>query len=101
MTNPPLPENQVIEFQDLNDLHEQLLKREIIHVLIEPGPRLSQFFLEHSLIDELSLFINPSIIGSGQKAFGQFAITNLNTRSKFKINEFNTQGDDLYLSLSP
>jgi len=60
---------------DLHDLLFQLGKREIISVLVEGGMRVLESFFQENLVNQISVFLAPVIIGSLEK---KKFLTNIN-----------------------
>jgi riboflavin biosynthesis pyrimidine reductase len=89
-----LPENvEIIETNikegecDLLQLNEILLKKNICEVLVEAGGKLNASLLKGKLVDELVIFVGPSLL-----------IDN-NALNLFNTNELQTIEDSVKLSL--
>ena len=61
-------ESLVIRSRDLADVIDALTEREVQHVILEGGPRLMAAFLEQGLVDEITWFVAPTLIGDGPVA---------------------------------
>ena len=48
---------------ELEEVLEALVRREVLSVLVEGGPRLHTAFLEAGLVNEVMIFISPVLIG--------------------------------------
>jgi diaminohydroxyphosphoribosylaminopyrimidine deaminase/5-amino-6-(5-phosphoribosylamino)uracil reductase len=52
------------------DLMAELYRREIGSILVEGGSMVFREFLEAGIVDELSIFVAPKVLGAGIPAFG-------------------------------
>ncbi|MBA4853076.1 dihydrofolate reductase family protein [Emticicia sp. BO119] len=62
--------NAIIESGDLIDTITTLKNREGGDIMLYGGVSLVSSFIEHNLIDEYHLFVNPNAIGKGRSIFG-------------------------------
>ena len=82
---------------DLNQLMEELGKRNLQSVLVEGGATLNESLLLEGLIDRVAVFIAPKLIG-GNQGKGMFAGTGISRLSDaFRLTDVRWQafGDDL------
>ena len=81
--NVPLTEG-VINFTELNEI---LLKKNICEVLIEAGGKLNASMMKEKLVDEMNIFICPSIIidDNGINVFDSFALEEIENSMQFKL----------------
>ncbi len=80
---------------DLELLMQELGRREINEVHVEAGTKLNGALLQANLIDELVLYVAPSLFGSAAR--GMFDIpelTALKDRRELKINDVRAVGKD-------
>lgn len=82
---------------DLNSLHKELLDRGATRVLVESGHELGSAMARAGVIDELALFIAPSLLGAGQTFFTDPAIASLSQRRALTLISSEKCGDDIYL----
>lgn len=61
--------------RDLTTLLDDLLARDVQHVLVEGGPTLAAAFLDEDLVDEVLWFIAPMLLGDGPIALPPGAST--------------------------
>jgi diaminohydroxyphosphoribosylaminopyrimidine deaminase / 5-amino-6-(5-phosphoribosylamino)uracil reductase len=83
-----------------NDLHavlENLAERGIISVLVEGGAEVAGSFFDKGLIDKVSFFIAPKIIGGREalSAVGGTGIEKLSDARRLEKSEVFRHGDDL------
>ncbi len=94
----PTPSEKI----DLDQMMRDLAEREINEIHTECGQSLAGSLLRQGLIDEVVIFMAPTILGN--QARGLFEIgelTDMNSRLRCKINEIRNIGDDLRITLVP
>lgn len=94
----PIHHENVMIINSLEEAMEDLFNRKIISVFLEGGATLASEFLKAGLINRVSLFMNPSLIGLGKNALGDFGLTSLNERPKLTDIQSKWIGEDLYLT---
>ena len=81
---------------DLPKMLETLAQRGINELHVEGGFRLNGSLLAEGCVDELLLYVNPSVLGdSAQGIFNLNEMHSLEGRVKFKIQSVDLLGDDL------
>ena len=81
---------------DLIKLMEELARREINEVHVETGTKLNGALLETGLIDEIVLYLAPSILGTDARGmFDLPALIDLKNKRELKIHDVRTVGKDL------
>ena len=81
---------------ELFGLMEELGRRELNEVHVEAGTKLNGSLLEAGVVDELLVYLAPSVIGdSGRGMFQLPEITELSQASALKIREVERVGADL------
>jgi len=81
---------------ELFGLMEELGRRELNEVHVEAGTKLNGSLLEAGVVDELLVYLAPSVIGdSGRGMFHLPEITELSQASALKIREVESVGADL------
>ena len=81
---------------DLTQLMRELARREINEVHVEAGYKLNGSLLGEGLVDELLLYLAPSILGNGAR--GMFSLPELTDLAHKRLVQFagvQTIGDDL------
>lgn len=80
----------------------ELAARGVDEVHVEAGPRLAGAFVAAGLVDELLLYVNPSLIGdTGRPLVELPPLSSLAERARFRLLETQTIGEDLRLCLRP
>jgi diaminohydroxyphosphoribosylaminopyrimidine deaminase / 5-amino-6-(5-phosphoribosylamino)uracil reductase len=93
-----LPPSQVIEVNNLEEALADLFSRKIISVFLEGGSHLASEFFKANLVDRVSLFLNPSFLGSGIPSLQDLGIKNLQTRPRLSQTTSQWIADDLLIS---
>jgi diaminohydroxyphosphoribosylaminopyrimidine deaminase/5-amino-6-(5-phosphoribosylamino)uracil reductase len=87
---------------DLKALLEFLAQRGVNEVHVEAGPRLSGVFLKAGLVDELVVYMAPSILGSDARGwFDDLALNTLGQRIKLVFKDVRMIGADLRIVAMP
>ena len=80
----------------------ELAQRGVNEVHVEAGPTLSGALLHAGLVDELLLYVNPSIIGDTGCALVQLPpLEALADRARFRVVDQRMVGSDIRLRLAP
>lgn len=89
-------------YPELAALLAYLRQREVVGLLVEGGPQTAASFLDAGLVDRLSLFIAPKLLGpNGLSAFRQADVTNLQDAPALHEMQYRQVGDDLYVTGKP
>ncbi|MES2684328.1 MAG: bifunctional diaminohydroxyphosphoribosylaminopyrimidine deaminase/5-amino-6-(5-phosphoribosylamino)uracil reductase RibD [Pseudomonadota bacterium] len=73
-----------------------LAQQQVNHLLVECGPRLAGGFLKAGLVDELVLYIAPSLLGHEARALALLpGLEHLNQRIQLQYTDIQILGDDL------
>ncbi len=99
-----IPQNSKKSGLDLKVLLEDLYKNHACpYVLCEGGPTLGLNLLQEGLVDELILFMAPTVMGNDkmQSVFSGSNITAVSEALNFQIQEVKTVGEDLHIHLKP
>ena len=80
---------------DLDEVMRELGKRQINEVLVEAGSILNGALLQAGLVDELLIYLAPSIIGSGLPMFALPELASLNERRLLEFTDVSRVGKDL------
>lgn len=76
------PENQVKYIKTIQEGLEDLNQKKIINLMMESGASLASEFVKLGFIDKITLFQNPSFIGSGRSLFEELKIDKLENRPR-------------------
>jgi diaminohydroxyphosphoribosylaminopyrimidine deaminase/5-amino-6-(5-phosphoribosylamino)uracil reductase len=80
----------------------ELVERKINEVQVEAGARLAGALLNAELVDELLIYLNPSILGDSGRALAELPpLAELSERLRFALVEQRMVGTDLRLLLRP
>ena len=75
---------------------------EVNEVLVESGPRLAGALLQAQLVDELVLYVAPSLLGSDARALAQLpGLDRLDQRLRMRFTDAQPVGDDLRITAVP
>ena len=81
---------------ELFELMEELARRELNEIHVEGGTKLNGSLLQAGVVDELLVYLAPSVIGdSGRGMFHLPEPTELSRSTALKIREVERVGDDL------
>lgn len=86
---------------DLARLLTALAARGVNELHVEAGPKLNAGLLAAGLVDELLLYVAPSVIGPGQGIVAWPALHTLGNRLHWSFKSVAQIGDDLRLVLEP
>jgi diaminohydroxyphosphoribosylaminopyrimidine deaminase / 5-amino-6-(5-phosphoribosylamino)uracil reductase len=79
----------------------ELGRREVNEVLVECGPKLAGVLIQQQLVDELVLYLAPSLLGHRGQPLAQLpGLRKLDQRVQLKINDISPVGNDLRLTAS-
>jgi len=81
---------------ELFKLMEELARRELNEIHVEAGAKLNGSLLQAGVVDELLVYLAPSVIGdSGRGMFSLSELTDLSQTTALKIREVERIGEDL------
>jgi diaminohydroxyphosphoribosylaminopyrimidine deaminase / 5-amino-6-(5-phosphoribosylamino)uracil reductase len=85
---------------DLHAVLDMLARRQVNELQIEAGPRLSGAFVEAGLVDEILIYVNPSLLGDTSLPMLRLpAPADLDARSRWRFHDVQPVGEDLRLLL--
>jgi diaminohydroxyphosphoribosylaminopyrimidine deaminase / 5-amino-6-(5-phosphoribosylamino)uracil reductase len=96
--NFKFPETQFLKIKNISEAMSDLYSRKLIHLMLEGGAGLATEFFKAQLIDRVSLYQNPSFIGSGNGILGDLNLTSLNHRPRLQNIESCWLGDDHFMT---
>jgi len=88
-----------LKSNDISELITYLNKLEVNQVLVEAGANLGTALLKHGVIDEVQIYMAPSILGSGQSFVENLQINSLSERINYKIINTKMIDNDLKITL--
>jgi diaminohydroxyphosphoribosylaminopyrimidine deaminase/5-amino-6-(5-phosphoribosylamino)uracil reductase len=80
---------------DLAALMRELGRREINEVHVEAGSKLNGSLIREACVDELLVYLAPSLIGEAQAMFALGPLTSLEGRQRLKFHSVKQVGEDL------
>ncbi len=80
---------------DLPALMLELGRREINELHVEAGSKLNGSLIREGCVDELLVYLAPSLVGDAQGMFSLGPFESLEQRQKLKFHEFKQVGEDL------
>lgn len=92
------PSSQVVRINSLSEAMNDLLERKLIYLMLEGGATLATSFLKESLIQRVSLYLNPSFLGAGASTLGDLGVEKLNLRPRLMNPETQWLGEDLLVT---
>lgn len=88
-----------LKTHDLDTLLDFLAKLEVNQVLVEAGPTLGTFLMKSGVIDEMHIYLSPSLLGSGQSFINDLGINSLENRVMYKVQSAEIVDTDLKIIL--
>jgi len=95
---------EILAFDDnqgiINGLLSKLHQRQVTNLLVEGGSQLLGSLFDRQLIDEVHVFIAPSLVGgtSAPAPLGGSGIEQMTNALKLTNPQFKTLGDNIYIS---
>lgn len=87
---------------DLEALLRHLAQRGVNEVHLEAGSRLSGVFLKAGLVDELLLYMAPTLLGSDARGwFDDLGLTSLKEKVALQVHDLRMIGPDLRIMAKP
>ena len=80
---------------DLAELMRELGRRQINELHVEAGAKLNGSLIREGCVDELLLYVAPTLLGEAQGMFALPALTSLAQQRRLKFHEVRQIGDDL------
>lgn len=93
-----LPGNSGI---DLHALLKELAERHCNEVLVEAGPSLAGAFIQSGLVDEMVIYMAPTLMGSEARPLFMLPLDAMNQQKRLKLVDYRLVGDDLRLTFIP
>jgi len=85
----------------LSGVLEALAGRGVVSVLLEGGPRLAGGFLATGLVDRVTTYLAPALLGAGAPALDRPAVTSIGDTLRLDIDETRMIGPDIKVSGRP
>ena len=96
----PVPESK--EGLDLGIVLEELARRDVSGVLVEGGGETARRFVGRGLVDKMTLFYAPKVLGSdGVPMIGALGVSSVAEAPGFSVESVEMLGDDVAVTLYP
>ena len=89
------------EGDDLPDLLERLRELGAQRVFVEGGPTLASTFLREGLVDEILVYLAPTLIGGGRLAVGDIGVDTIDAQHRLDVASVEHLGRDLLVIAHP
>lgn len=93
----PGPHNWV----DLPGLLTELAARQVNDILVECGPRLAGAFVKQGLVDELVVYMAPTLLGSKARPLLELDLDTMREQYRLEVADMRRVGDDVRWTLLP
>jgi diaminohydroxyphosphoribosylaminopyrimidine deaminase/5-amino-6-(5-phosphoribosylamino)uracil reductase len=80
---------------------EALARRGVVAVLLEGGPRLAGSFLAAGLVDRVTTYLAPALLGAGAPALDRPGVTSIGDTLRLDVDETRMIGPDVKVSGRP
>ncbi len=84
-----------VKSKNLSQLIAELNQRDINQVLVEAGPTLGSAMLLAGLIDEIVIYLAPSLLGTGKNFIAGLGISGIEDAAKLELVDVERVGDDI------
>jgi diaminohydroxyphosphoribosylaminopyrimidine deaminase/5-amino-6-(5-phosphoribosylamino)uracil reductase len=84
--------------KNLNEALDDLFQKKIINLFLESGAGLATEFFKQRLVDRVSIYQNPSFLGSGKSILQNLELTSLNKRPRLQDLESKWIGEDHFMT---
>jgi diaminohydroxyphosphoribosylaminopyrimidine deaminase/5-amino-6-(5-phosphoribosylamino)uracil reductase len=85
---------------DLQKLLVELGRRQCNEVMLESGAKLLGAFLQAQLVDELYLYMAPTLLGSSARPLAALPLENMSQQLRFDVKDMRNVGDDIRWQLA-
>ncbi|WP_394289454.1 bifunctional diaminohydroxyphosphoribosylaminopyrimidine deaminase/5-amino-6-(5-phosphoribosylamino)uracil reductase RibD [Microbacterium sp.] len=89
------------EGEDLPDLLDRLRLLGAHRVFLEGGPTLAGAFLRAGLVDDVLVYIAPTLLGGDRLAVGDLGIPTITAQRRLTVRAIERLGDDLLVIATP
>lgn len=86
---------------NIADLMTELAKRQCNEILIESGPRVAGSFLRAGLLDELIVYVAPTLMGSDARPLLQLPLQQMAEKIPLRMEDVRKVGDDWRFTVKP
>jgi diaminohydroxyphosphoribosylaminopyrimidine deaminase/5-amino-6-(5-phosphoribosylamino)uracil reductase len=89
------------EGEDLADLLQRLGELGAHRVFVEGGPTLASSLLRADLVDEVLVYLAPTLLGGGRLAVGELGVATIDDQRRLQLASVDRVGDDLRIVAHP
>lgn len=82
-------------------LDELKTRKQVYDVLVEAGPTLAAEFLRQGLVDELIVYLAPTLLGCEARPMFNVSLSQMREQYRLQLQELSQIGQDVRLILSP
>lgn len=93
-----IPSENIHVIESLEEAMQILFEKKLINLFLEGGAQLAGEFIKKKLVNRVSLYMNPSFLGTGASTLGDIGVKLLNERPRLTEMESSFKGEDLYLT---
>jgi diaminohydroxyphosphoribosylaminopyrimidine deaminase/5-amino-6-(5-phosphoribosylamino)uracil reductase len=86
---------------DLHAVVAELAARQINEILVECGPRLAGAFVQQRLVDELVVYMAPTLLGSDARPLLELPIAAMGAQQRLDVTDIRKVGEDYRWTLRP
>ena len=89
------------EGDDLPDLLDRLRELGAHRVFVEGGPTLASSFVRAGLVDEVLVYVAPTLLGGDRLALGDVGVATIGDQRRLEVEAVERLGDDLLVVARP
>lgn len=86
---------------DLHDIVHDLYEEGAQRIFVEGGPTLASAFIRENLVDELLIYVAPTLLGGDRLALRDLGITSIGEQLKLNVQELTALGNDFLIRAVP
>jgi diaminohydroxyphosphoribosylaminopyrimidine deaminase/5-amino-6-(5-phosphoribosylamino)uracil reductase len=79
----------------------ELGRRDVRHLFVEGGPTLASAFITDGLVDEILVYLAPTLIGGPRSALTELGVDTITQQKRLSITRVERLGDDLLVVARP
>jgi diaminohydroxyphosphoribosylaminopyrimidine deaminase / 5-amino-6-(5-phosphoribosylamino)uracil reductase len=91
----------VLRTRELRDALHELQQRGIRSLYVEGGPTLASALVAAGLVDELAIFLAPTLIGGPRTATDDLGVRSIAEQRRLELGSVERLGDDLLITARP